>query len=432
MRLRIIITIFLLALLAGLSSAATVDFSFVQGEDSEWLSVEFTGTVSNTGDLTITSWYWDFRDGSTSTAENPTHTFIYETSGDLTQSVGLTLTMSDNSTLFTEKNIMLVYPSLDAEFSITPASKTGYAPLEVSVVDTTVGPHNLEWDWGDTTAHSSISEDSHTYETPGTYSLILTVTRGTDSDVTQKEITVKNPTVSADFSADKKSGIVPLTVEFTDESSGAVSSWAWEIEGGISGSGETFTHTFDIAGNYSVKLSVIGTGGESDTEEKLDYIRVTPNITAGFTAKPTSGENPLTVQFTDISKGYNLYESRYWDFGDDKQSTAVNPEHVYAYAGSYDVSLTVTNDQGSVTITKKDYIVVSHEDTPAPTATTAAPTYVIQTETQAPDSGALNTAANSENVGKKIFGIPGTEFIREEISRIYNLYKEYLFMITNF
>ncbi len=78
---------------------------------------------------------------------------------------------------------------------------------------------------------------------------------------------------------------------------------------------------------------------------------------ADFAGSPTSGTRPLEVTFTDLSTG--VIDSWSWDFGDGNTSTAQNPTHTYVAAGTYTVSLTVTNPDGSDTETKVDYITVS-------------------------------------------------------------------------
>ena len=83
------------------------------------------------------------------------------------------------------------------------------------------------------------------------------------------------------------------------------------------------------------------------------------NTTALFTASPTSGVYPLTVDFTDQSMGDITSWS--WDFGDDQTSTEQNPSHTYNAPGSYTVTLTVTGPGGSDTETKPDYIRVEDE-----------------------------------------------------------------------
>ena len=77
---------------------------------------------------------------------------------------------------------------------------------------------------------------------------------------------------------------------------------------------------------------------------------------ADFTANPTSGKSPLTVNFSDQSTG-NV-TSRSWSFGDGGTSTNQNPSHTYSKPGIYTVSLTVSGPGGSDTETKPDYITV--------------------------------------------------------------------------
>lgn len=79
--------------------------------------------------------------------------------------------------------------------------------------------------------------------------------------------------------------------------------------------------------------------------------------TANFSGTPTSGTAPLTVDFTDLSTGSPT--SWDWTFGDGGTSTAQNPSHTYSAAGSYTVSLTVSNTAGSDGETKTNYITVN-------------------------------------------------------------------------
>jgi PKD repeat protein len=79
---------------------------------------------------------------------------------------------------------------------------------------------------------------------------------------------------------------------------------------------------------------------------------------ADFTATPTSGTAPLTVNFTDQST--NNPTSWQWDFGDGNTSTQQNLTHTYNNAGTYSVTLTATNSYGSNIKTKNGYITVSN------------------------------------------------------------------------
>jgi len=77
--------------------------------------------------------------------------------------------------------------------------------------------------------------------------------------------------LSANFSADPTSGSVPLNVNFTDESTGIISSWRWSFGDGTQSTTPNPSHTYTEPGIYTVSLTVSGTDG-SDTETKTDYI----------------------------------------------------------------------------------------------------------------------------------------------------------------
>ncbi|WP_455709795.1 outer membrane protein assembly factor BamB family protein [Methanosarcina mazei] len=89
-----------------------------------------------------------------------------------------------------------------------------------------------------------------------------------------------------------------------------------------------------------------------------------PSLVADFTATPTSGFSPLTVNFTDQSTGSPTSWS--WDFDNDGtvDSSEQNPSHTYEKAGTYTVNLTVENSAGSDSEIKTDYIAVSTPETP--------------------------------------------------------------------
>jgi PKD repeat protein len=110
----------------------------------------------------------------------------------------------------------------------------------------------------------------------------------------------------AGFGASPTSGEAPLVVHFTDQSTGEITDWAWDFGDGSTSTSKNASHTYRIAGTYTVSLEVTGPDG-SDTESKTDYITVTtpPAPEADFSAAPRSGEVPLAVQFTDESIGSN-------------------------------------------------------------------------------------------------------------------------------
>jgi len=163
---------------------------------------------------------------------------------------------------------------------------------------------------------------------------------------------------TAAFAGSPTSGMLPLEVAFTDQSTGGATSWSWTFGDGGTSTAQNPNHTYTSAGTYTVSLTVSNVYG-SDDETKVNYITVTnpPPPTAAFVGSPTNGYAPLTVGFTDQSTGGPTSWS--WTFGDGGTSTAQNPSHQYASAGTYTVSLTATNTYGSDVETKTNYITVS-------------------------------------------------------------------------
>jgi gliding motility-associated-like protein len=149
----------------------------------------------------------------------------------------------------------------------------------------------------------------------------------------------QNPVVN--FTADKTSGCAPLTVTFTDQSSGNPISWNWEFSNGRLTTGPTTSVTFSSPGTYSVKLVVRNATGIGSTE-KINYITVFPSPTVSFIADKTTACIPADIKFTSIATTpVGTITKWEWDFGDNFTSDQPNPSHTYTTPGFYTVSLKV-------------------------------------------------------------------------------------------
>ncbi|MFH0731978.1 MAG: PKD domain-containing protein [Candidatus Omnitrophota bacterium] len=121
-----------------------------------------------------------------------------------------------------------------------------------------------------------------------------------------------------------------------------------------------------IEGENTIKAKATDTDN-NETEKSIKvYLNTATPPAAAFSGTPTSGKEPLTVTFTDSSS--NNPTSWLWSFGQGQgTSTLQNPEYVYSAPGLYTVSLTATNEDGSDTMVKTDYIeVTTDDDPPAP------------------------------------------------------------------
>ncbi len=164
---------------------------------------------------------------------------------------------------------------------------------------------------------------------------------------------------SAAFSANPTIGFADLTVQFTDESEGFVTSWAWDFnDDGITDSEEENpVWVFRQSGFHSVSLT-ISDGTVSHTVTRTNYIYVYP-LQTDFSANHSSGFLPLTVQFSNNCPSTVLYSQ--WDFDSDGiiDSSDENPIWTYIFPGTYTVSQWVSSGYDSDTEIKQNYITVS-------------------------------------------------------------------------
>ena len=152
-----------------------------------------------------------------------------------------------------------------------------------------------------------------------------------------------------------------LTVSFTDtstDSGGTIGSHAWTFGDGATSSATNPTHTYAAGGTYSVTETVTDSGNGS-TSSKTSAVTVSASggtPTANFTYT-ISG---LTVNFTDTSTDSGgTIGMHSWNFGDGSTSTAANPSHTYASAGTYSVSETVYDSVSNRSSTKTVSITVT-------------------------------------------------------------------------
>ncbi|NPE27270.1 PGF-pre-PGF domain-containing protein [Methanococcoides sp. SA1] len=175
-----------------------------------------------------------------------------------------------------------------------------------------------------------------------------------NSSWTKDAATTTNPP-TADFTSDVTSGKQPLTVQFIDTST-AAESWAWVFGDGKDSNVQNPLHTYTEPGKYPVSLTAINSDG-IDTVTKNNYIVVVARVppVAEFSSNITTGTEPLSIKFEDLSSNALTWE---WNFGEGNTSTEIDPVHTYAVPGTYNVSLNVSNYDGSDYILKEKFITV--------------------------------------------------------------------------
>ena len=296
---------------------------------------QFTDMSTSAGGDPITSWDWDFGDGNTSTAQNPTH--MYGGSGTYT----VTLTVATDHCSATETFDITVNPAPNADFDAIPTS--GCSPLEVEFQNNSTDGNTFAWNFGD--GGISLAENpTHTFVNNGTqdsvYTVRLIVTGNFGCrDTATTDITV-SPNAIADFNTDALPACAPLEAEFENNSVGAIG-YEWDFgDGSPISTEEEPTHLFEnntlFVQNYEVQLVAISPNGCNDTT--IQTVTAYPNPNFDFDISDQSGCSPVTVSFPSIP-GVVSY---YWEFGDNTSSAASNPTHFYSNSTQDSVTYTVT------------------------------------------------------------------------------------------
>jgi PKD repeat protein len=346
------------------------------------------------GGSDITTWLWDFGDGTQSAEQNPAHT--YTKSGFFR--VTLRVTSNTGTSTETKDAFIEVRAVPTAAFSASP--QQGNTPLTVQFQDdSTADPFQVtawRWTFGDGEV-STERNPAHVYTQPGSYNVSLTVTSdgGTGSETKNAFIVVAElPTVT--FDASTTTGPAPLQVMFTDTTvpgSAPITAWTWVFGDGGTSTEQNPAHVFERPGIYSVSLTTRTAAGEvTGTVDNL--VTVTQAPVAAFSGSPTTGGAPLVVSFSDQSvPGSSPITEWLWDFGDGTSSVQRSPIHEFAEAGVFDISLTVTTAAGTDTITKLDYINAQAGPTAAFNASTlrgTAPLTVEFTDESTPGAAAIS------------------------------------------
>jgi PKD repeat protein len=301
------------------------------------LPVNFTDQ-STAGNGSITQWQWDFGDGNSSSLQNPMHTYTgagnYNVTLRLTNSFGCIKVLS-------KAQYVTISSGVSANFSnSTPAICNPPVNINFQNLSIGTGTLNYQWSFGDG-GTSVLTNPSHTYNAPGSYTvqLITTNSSGCKDTITKMNL-INIGTIDAAFtSAD--SLCVNSSFFITNTSAPAPVTVAWDFGDGTTSTQQNPTKIYTAAGIYQIRL-IANFGSCTDTAYKT--VTVFNNPVSSFTASPvTSCKAPLTVNFNDLSTGAIFYK---WDFGDGNTSSLPNPTHTYTSNGNFTITLIVTNITG--------------------------------------------------------------------------------------
>lgn len=301
------------------------------------LTVDFKDASAN-----AVSWFWDFGDSTSSTTQNPSHTFTrygdYNVTLVVTNRFGCTDTLRKQMFVQIHKPV-IAFPTLPQNGCVP------YNAAFSAAVTTLDNITSYAWSFGDGST-SAAAAPTHTYPNQGNYTVSLTVTTSTgctDSLTLPNAIVVGQKPI-IDFTATPNPVCAFGNVSFTGITNEG-DTWAWDFGDGSSSGLQNPLHGFTDTGRFTITLAVTNNGCQVKLS-KPAYITVKPPI-ARFQFTKSCGR-PKEFIFTDASVGAQSWT---WDFGDGTKSNLQHPVHMYKDFGNYNVTLTVTNDTCSNSVT---------------------------------------------------------------------------------
>ncbi|MBL0341053.1 MAG: PKD domain-containing protein [Bacteroidetes bacterium] len=302
----------------------------------------------NNGTLNVASYLWDFGDGTTSTLQNPVHTFANP--GTYTISLLLISINGCQTSLSTTITVGHLNPITVSDDMVCQgdAINFGLSPLNAFT--------SALWNFGDGNT-SAVMQPTHTYTTSGTFnvSVTLTDTSGCVNSFNYGPIEVSNPIPL--FAVNQPtSGCIPFLVQFSNNSTGATT-YNWDFGDGNTSTGNNPANTYTVAGTYSVTLTASAPGCTRSTT--LSNLITANQALANFSFTPSSGCLPLTVTFTDLSTNAVSWS---WDFGDGNTSSLQNPVHIYSSAPTASIALAIVDINGCTKTRYKTNIVPTIPD----------------------------------------------------------------------
>jgi len=310
-------------------------------------SLELVSFSNNSADAS--SFLWDFGDGVTSLAVNPSHIFssgiysvtLYADEGNCKD----TLVMLD---------LIEVVGPLLPEFIVD--TNSGCEGVSIDFFDiTSNSPNVFLWDFGDGGA-SVMQNPTHVFDSAGIFGVTLTASisgQCVSSVYFPSMIEVfSKPVIS--FYADTTLGcFIPFDVEFFDNTIGAAA-WNWDFGDGNYSNLQNPSNIYSNSGVFDVSLIVVNDFSCSSSVTLSSYIKADKSPIADFSASTVVSCVGEDINFSDLSSG--MPNNWVWDFGDGSFSNIQHPIYQYSVTGIYDVSLVSGTNSCKDTLVIADFM----------------------------------------------------------------------------
>jgi gliding motility-associated-like protein len=300
-------------------------------------------TVNNLSTGAV-KYHWNFGNGDTSDTAASLFPYVYTHNNTTPTNYRLQLVAETQDGCFdTVHKTMTTYPQIHARFNTNLDS--GCTPLAVNFNNFSSGAQFNAWQFGDGSS-SITASPSYTYRntrlTDTLFYPKLVVTSQYNCQDSLTDTIKVHPLPVASFSKNFTAGCHPLPVVFTNNSSIAdTSSWSFGDGSLLNSNASSVTHTYTNTGTTSITRTITlvvetNRGCKDTTTQSID---IYPEIVADFIKSDTAGCTPLTVRFTDRSRGSQFFN---WNFGDGNSSSNANPSHTFLNSGLNDTTFIIS------------------------------------------------------------------------------------------
>lgn len=316
--------------------------------------VTFNGSAStpNTGNFN-----WSFGDGTSGTGITTIHR--YAQPGSFLVTLTITTDAGQSAVATSTVNVTTTLPpgQTMVNFTFSPSAPGVNQDVFFNASTSTVSGATYTWDFGDGGTATGVTP-THRFTRAATYTVTLRAsnTAGQSGSVSRTvTVSATSPQVTASFTFSPTAPGINQDIFFDASASmPANGTYTWNFgDGTAAGTGVRPTHQYRAAGTYTVTLTVANDIGQSATTTRTVPVSATsPQVTASFVFSPTLPGLDQDV-FFDASASRPINGTFSWSFGDGRTGAGVTTTHRYSSAGTYTVTLVVTNDFGQSATTTR-------------------------------------------------------------------------------
>lgn len=266
-------------------------------------------TFKNTSENAST-YEWNFGDGTTSSDENPSHTF--NKAG--TYKVKLVaLNEGKRKEETVEIKVIDSTSELKPKAAFSSNKTTCDAPCTVAFSNSSLNADKYRWDFGNGASSDEVNP-IHTFNNSGNFTVKLTALRNNQEDVITHEIVVRNtpaPAPVAGFTPSRTSCMIPCSINFTNQSQNGTS-YRWDFGDGTSSTDTSPSHQYTNLGQYQVRLVAINSTGQNDAT-RIISVGASANVssfqvrTTGSDASIVTGDDEIdSDDWTSVELSYSV------------------------------------------------------------------------------------------------------------------------------